>query len=317
MLKPDQRAALEAIHARYFNYNQDETESCAFMAANGHPNADEYRALRQFYDGLKYACNSSARYFSYLTEHECAEFWAPTLAVTDRPVGFADFGQLQPSQENEWARYIQSAALAGWPERTRPTLDQPGWILRTANPLLWAKLSQLSCFKDRRVTFRTIFRGDRWESKFSPVSSHDCLRDHADLVACIAMYQGELPPRDAGNDLADHAERPLSQKTFRYANVDHVTVTATTVCVPLIPLGTKGKVIARDTAHRLFNLVEQGYPFNRVEKWFEKFLTPTAFFQLQRRFRSVSETHFGSDASLASRVKDMTENWRVSQLPLI
>ena len=64
MLKPEQRAALEAIHARNFNSNQDESESCAFMAANGHPCATEYRALRQFFDGLKYACSSGARYFS-------------------------------------------------------------------------------------------------------------------------------------------------------------------------------------------------------------------------------------------------------------
>ena len=49
MLKPDQRAELEASHTRYFNYNQHENHACAFMAANGHPCANDYRALREFF----------------------------------------------------------------------------------------------------------------------------------------------------------------------------------------------------------------------------------------------------------------------------
>ena len=189
--------------------------------------------------------------------------------------------------------------------------------MNTANPLLRAKLNQLPCVLEKRVKLQSTFSNDRWDVTLDPVSRHHCLGDHADIVACLAQYQGELPQRIDADNQADHAERPLAQKTFHYANVDQVVVTPTSICVPLIPLGMKGKALARDTAHRLFNLVEQGYPFNLVEKWFEKFLAPTAFFQLQRRFRSVSETHYGSDASLASRVKDMRANWRVSQLPLI
>ena len=102
MLKPDQRAALEAIHARYFNYNQDERDDCRFMAANAHPDATQYRALRQFFDYLKYAWNSSARYFSYLHDNECATYRAPELTLTWRPVGFAGFGHIHPAQDAEW-----------------------------------------------------------------------------------------------------------------------------------------------------------------------------------------------------------------------
>ena len=214
MLKPDQQAALEAIHARYFNDNQDERDDFRFMAANGHPYAANYRMLRTFFDTLKYACGSSARYFSYLNPNECTQFRAPGLMVNWNPLGFAELHHVHPAKVEEWQQYLGAAAKADWPAQTRPSLHQPAWIFYTENTVLWAKLNQLACVREQRVTVQSTYRNGRWEGLLEPSSSRLLLSDQIDISMCLARYQGELPKRCHRDDQSHQAERPLAQKTF-------------------------------------------------------------------------------------------------------
>jgi hypothetical protein len=288
MLTPAQRAALEATHARYCHFTQTERADCMFMAANAHPYANAYRALRAFFDTLRYASNRNARYFSFLDPRDCSQFWAPELHVTQAPRGFAGFVRVDPAHHEQWSRYLRAVAQAGWPSVTCPSLYQPGWVIFTTNAVLWAKLNQLACRQDGHMHLRITYADGHWQIELTPRSVHQAVVAHAAIAACIARYQGELPKRLAADDGADQVERPLAQKTFHYANVEVVTVTETAVLVPLASFGENGRIRAQDTANRLHALLEQGYPFEAVREWFQHFLTSSALSDLQRRYGAPS-----------------------------
>lgn len=72
-------------HSQYADFNQSEPYTQKLYIDNGHPDAIPYRRLRAFFEQLQWAANSTARFYSYNSENEHTEFWAPRLGVKNIP----------------------------------------------------------------------------------------------------------------------------------------------------------------------------------------------------------------------------------------
>lgn len=73
--------ALEKRDKLYHDYNQTENRTSKILEERGHPNAEEYRVLRNFFDQLRHFANSEARFYSFEDDGENTEYWDPELQV--------------------------------------------------------------------------------------------------------------------------------------------------------------------------------------------------------------------------------------------
>ncbi len=123
----------------YCGYNQNERSDDRLMEQLGHPYAKAYRKLRDFFDGLRYCCNSSARRFSYASGNENSEYWAPHLEVSWYPKGLDGFWHVYPAHE-DWEKYLRAAADAKWPKGVEPGLFGGTWYINTLQESLQGRL---------------------------------------------------------------------------------------------------------------------------------------------------------------------------------
>lgn len=280
------RAYLDARHSQYCDFNQTAPDDGAKMVAAGHPNATAYAKLRGFFDGLRYACNSRARFFSFNSLTENSEYWAPELKLAWSPSGpeFQEFRTICRADDN-WDRYIVAVAASGWPTGAGPGIDGGSWLIKTKSEAFATELSLL-----RNSTTRP--EGINVHFDFS--AEQQCYRVgihlHAEmtpafnrklLVLIRKHHKGYiLPKRRPEQDILDAAALPLAEKKFSFGSVKEVTVTERFVTVPLVALPAD-KDLVLTISNKLLSLVDAGYPFNQVADWLKQFLTPASFRELQ------------------------------------
>lgn len=273
---------LARLHGLYCDYNQDGRDDVGYMAENRHPFAGDYRRLRAEFDRLRYACNSSARLIAYKDASEQAQYWAPELKVTWDPKEFKGFFHVYPAMGEKWTEYLRAAAKAGWPAAVEPGLDAGRIIVQSKNAKL---IGELYGILDGKVT--TERKDGVHEIDAYPASAKKT------LAALRAMRKGMkrwvLPVRTAADEARDRKELPLSEKKFRLANVDRVTVDERSVLVPLVPIGQPEKALG--IANDLVALCRQGFPYPEVRRWMAgpegsgpRFVDPRTLRRLDKAF---------------------------------
>ena len=273
---------LETTHEMYGDYNQQERDDCVFMAKSGHPFAEPYKALRAFFDGLKYACNSGARYYSYRNAHESAEYWAPKLQVSWHPSGaLRKFGSIFPAHDN-WEKYLHAAAEVAW-EGAAPELDGGQWIVQTSNKKLRDALQALAAARDEVAISISSVEGKPKVSMLTLRLSED-FHAHQAILDILGAHHADcvLPARTSQEDAEDTRELPLAEKKFSLSNVAALTITDRHVLAPLIPLGNQDLVL--DTVSKLVKLFDKGFPFEQAQDWLQRFMTPKGFKSLQNQY---------------------------------
>lgn len=280
----DVESHLADRHAMYGHFRQDERSSTRFMADNGHPDAGAYEKLRAFFDTLRFACNSSARLYTFADPGNQAQYWAPSLTVSWRPRGLPGIGHVYPALGEPWDMYLKVAAAAGWPEGVEPRLRPGSWVIKTQDDALIAALRDLG---EEGSASRGSDSG--YGSDFDCVSFQIFLEDPAHFEAIrrvVDRYQGDhvLPARSDADDRADRAPIPLAEKPVLLGNVDCVTETDHQVLLPLIPAGPGGTDAALAILDGLVDLVDQGLPWSGARPWLERHLKPDAYMRLAKRF---------------------------------
>lgn len=281
-------AELNELHRTYADYNQREPKDDRTMRDAGHPLSHHYHSLRSFFDRLRYACNSSARLFSYANVHERSEYWAPGLTLSWWPQGeaFSDFGHVYPAHSG-WHAYIAAAAAADWPAGVEPGLDPGSWYVRTRIDTLHRDLLAL-----RTHGLSVGEEGGRDCAKLSIRlgGPEPAPRQQARILSILRRHHRPwiLARRTLDDDAADMASLPLREKKFFLATVSELQVTERAVLVPLIPLSQAGRDLALRTARDLVRLVDQGYPFGHVREWLSKQLNAETLAALDRRYSFAS-----------------------------
>lgn len=284
-----QLEALLVQHKLYCDFNQKEDVDSAFMAANAHPETGAYKELREFFDSLKYACNSGARIFSWSNYCERTEYWKPTLEIGNAPKtdALAKFYNISPSN-NLWGDYLKASAQAGWPDDVAPKLYGGRWLIRTSSTAFAHDVVTLC---DRELGTGVVkartekCQGSSYTTIDICVFERMTVRLHRMVEEVIRMHHADQvqPMRTQQDEAADVAELPLSQKSFRLARVKELTITARAILVPIVPFGEKEKFLHRLIADVLL-LVEQGLPFGQVKGWLQRFLTNEALRRIESRF---------------------------------
>lgn len=269
---------LQQNHLRYCDFNQNERPDCRTMVMLGHPAAKKYTRMRKFFDQLRYACNASARYFSFKDVCEYSQYWAPELSLTWHPEGaLSRFGHVYPAHA-KWDEYLAAAAAAKW-KGTTPSLDAGSWIVRTRSRELRDALSELRTSgvavhaKSEADGFTLAVRIGNSEAAHRAVLK--LLREHH--KACV------LPKRADEQDALDNRAVPLAEKKFTLGNVVEVTVTDRHVMIPLIPLG-HDQTVHFEAVNKVVELLQQGYPFEQAGDWLKKFVKPSTFKDLARKY---------------------------------
>lgn len=283
---------LQDAHERYRHYNQHERADHHLMAALGHPHAGGYREARRFFDRLKYACNASARLFTYRADSECATFWAPELDLSWRPEGpLSRFGHIYPAS-NAWDEYIAAAAAAKWKgAMPKHTHAYGTWHIHTVSDELRQALKGMLRTGGARGDEPTSYA--RYFS-IQPTS----LKQHRQLVALLRQHQGEyvLPARTAADKAADTQAVALADKPLMLAKVPEVKVTDHHVLVPLVPLGEKGPAVALPAAQRIVELLREGWSWAQACPWLKSQLQPGAFAALAATFQPAAAAPSASPA---------------------
>lgn len=290
-LSPEALAFVTSTHSMYSSFNQSESRTYTLMVEKGHPLAAPYREMRGFFDSLAYACNSSARRFSYGNNFERAEYWAPELGLSWYPGGdeLGRFGHIYPSHER-WDDYVQAVADAGWPAGASPELHAGSWNIRTQNENLRQaflklrdkgqpiKVKPAICEKTETVYYEV-------ETRFTGLTTEKTLALHRKIVALLQKYHKGyvLPARTLEQEQADTAPLPLEQKQFMLGNVKEVTVKERMVLVPLVALPVDQALLLQHV-NRIVDLVKNGFPFVQAKDWLEKWLTPAAFRELEQQY---------------------------------
>lgn len=118
------RCYVKYRHRRHVRNEQGEAPDTIFMALLHHPMAAEYRAIRQLYDRLPYACGRGQRYLSYRNRRNYTVLGRPELLMSADRVS-----RHSVSERSWWQHCIEHAAIAGWPKAYAPDIH-PGalWI---------------------------------------------------------------------------------------------------------------------------------------------------------------------------------------------
>lgn len=270
---------LQETHAHYCDFNQKERKDYKQMVALGHPGAKIYEHWRCFFDTLRYACNASARFYTFKNRSEWSQYWAPSLSVSWHPTdSLARFGQVYPAHE-AWGTYLQEASKAAW-VGAAPTIDLGTWHIKTSNPLLIDALHHLAAEYGKESILGS---GDTY-----CVCAADNPAVNRAVIALMRKhhkgYVWRRPPQDG---FEDEPALPLEQKTLVHANVTAVTVDARQVRVPLIPLSDAGAQLAKEVADELIWLVKQGFAWTQAGPWLKKMLTPTSYAEVERELTAA------------------------------
>ena len=272
-------ARLERAHQEYHDIAQGECETVSFMAANGHPGADDYRTLRVAYDQLRFASNHSRRLVAYASDGEQAEMHRPGLEIDREPRGWGDHWLTHRSTPEEYRRYLEDAAAAGWPAELKPSVEC-GFTVVTRD---WRLVADLFTICEAGLEIVRPPRGEPWRVniyKWS-IDGGQALR----ILAAIRrrMRRALLPKRTAADDAWDAAPLDLANKRLVLCGGDRVTVTATQVQVPLVPPGDDG--FLSSVADSLIGLCRRGYPWaGPVREWMAKWYAPAVMKTFDREF---------------------------------
>lgn len=287
MITPQTLKALEKIHSFYRDFNQQENQSDRFMAANGHPHARQYKALRRFFDSLKYSSNSRARYFSFVNAGNHSAYRAPGLKVDHGPVGFGNFRHVFPADPQRWGAYLTKCAEEDWPEVVGPEINTGEWIIHTTDEGLVKELLQV-----------TVCMKAQYESPVMVVTiANPDMRTFGKVYRILKRYHTGhiLPRRTQADDYEDTKPLPLWEKKFSFGRVDRVTVTERAVLVPLTRLGRKGHRMLMRNVEDLMFLIKRGFPWEQCRTYFRESLDTRSYLLLEGLFearttRSVPET---------------------------
>ena len=263
------------------------------MADLGHPHAAQYRRMRRFYDRLAYASNSSARRYTWVGDDEHAEYWAPRLEISFHPTGLPGYWHVFPAHQ-DWTRYIESAAAAGWPEGVRPGLSAGTWYVTTRRSAL---LDALAALQDEAKAAGGSCSVDKAQAQIRLGHGAPALDLHGHVLRLLRLHQrdGILPRRRPGQDDIDLCPLPLSEKRCVLSNVDRVTVADRHVLIPLIPFGPRSQDIVVAAVRDLIALVRNGLPFEEPAHWLESVMIPEAFARLARSHRTGNTTSTAGD----------------------
>lgn len=282
------RAELLALHNMYADFNQLQPSDCELMVLHGHPRARPYRRLRRFFDRLRFACNASARLYTYAGRDERSEFHAPGLTLSWYPEGaLSRFGHVYPAHEN-WPDYIRAAAAVKW-AGADPELEPASWHIATRSRELADRLEHLGQSHDLAV------RSASAPSGATGLVLGD-VRDIEQLSAVantLRQYQAPhvLPPRTKRDDEADRRELPLHERRFALAAVSKVTVTPRMLLVPLIPAGDEAA--AKSAVDDVVARLARGYPLAGARTWLKSVLTPDSYRRLLEKFGNATPVFAG------------------------
>lgn len=164
---------LKDSHKLYGEYNQGESANDRFMADNGHPFTEDYRKLRSIFDSLLFACNSAARFITYVGQSEKAEYWSPSLGVTQQPNGSlgGQFPYVYPSMGKPWTDYLAACAKAGWPDECKPFINPGSFVVVTQS---YRTVSRLFNACEGNLTIPTQQNGV-WSLQFFPKKTSHAL----------------------------------------------------------------------------------------------------------------------------------------------
>jgi len=252
------------------------------MVSLGHPMAAEYLKLRAFFDSLKYCCNSSARFFSFKSPDEYAEYWAPSLQISHEPRGFAGFYSVWPA-DSAWEDYIKAAAKGGWPAEVAPELWGGSWLIRTYDRSMAEALKSVYGKCTGLSAADMLERRGLGKFDFHTTGTTPKLWDGIFQVLKKYHKAHILPQRTAEDVASDLSELPMAEKIFARAKVKKVTVTARLVTVPLVPMGAGADIIL-PIAEDLLRVVDKGFPFRQAKGWFKSFLNADTFGNLEQRY---------------------------------
>lgn len=280
-LDAERLAQLQAHHALYRDWNQKARLDDAMMAARGHPDAPAYRRLRAFFDRLRFANNASARFYTWIGEHEYAAYWAPRLSLSWYPTGLPDYCHVYPAHDR-WHDYIDAAAAADWPPGVAPGLVGGQWTIATCRPALRDALADFAA--EQETATCTLDKAA--DDVIATVRlRQDALALHARVLRLLRQHQrdGILPRRQACDDAADTCSLPLAEKRCMLGNVKQVTINDRHVLIPLVPPGLAAGDTILQAVRDLIALVEEGLPFEQASDWLRTVLKADAYGALQRR----------------------------------
>lgn len=280
---------------RMFCYNKQSPDIAdEHLAQMGHPWAAAYGQLRVFFDGLRYASNAGARWFSYKDIHESAQYHAPGLRLSWYPDGSGlEFTENYPPAQVGWCDYIDAVAAAGWPDETKPSLNGGSWLIRTKQQDLHDTLKTLVDKYCKPGSFNGYLRMETvngyYEIMLTPTDDLTPTLNGVIIALLKKYHEGFVVPTGPAPVEPPQPEfLPMADRRVILGNVKQLTVTGIAVVVPLIAPGDDAKVAY---AVKMFvSLFTSGYPFENAEPWLKKYAAADTFNALKTKFgKSVTE----------------------------
>ncbi len=251
MTEAERQQHLDRTHQIYHDINQREAEENKLMVQLNHPFAKNYQLLRKEFDRLKYCENFGKRYVYFKDTHNFAVYQAPQLCIESE--------SLIRGTNEAWKTYMESIADAGWRKETNPKLDVGVLNVYSETAAFIGRLFGLS------QGCQISFLGKEWVIDIRDISAKQMLS----CLNCVRKSNKRwvLPDRTEVDEVWDDVEVDLGNKKLIIANVDKVTQTATTVQVPLIPMGESFHDLLSKVLEDLLILVYQGFPYSEVRKY--------------------------------------------------
>jgi len=102
----------------YKDYNQTETQHDKILEEK-HPDAKDYRTLRDFFNTLEHYANSSAMFYSFVGKGENTEYWKPELCIRRNTI--------YPNDGQRYYDFLREMYIKEYD----PYLDAGSWIIDT------------------------------------------------------------------------------------------------------------------------------------------------------------------------------------------
>lgn len=153
---------LEKYDRMYGDFNQDETRICKILEERKHPNAGEYRTLRNFFDTLKHYANSGARFYSFEDHGECTEYWAPKLRVRYT-------GGIFPCHGQRYYDLLRESPV----QELGPYLDAGSWIVQTRNEKFFNAIEELEGAEGIHVSYKDVPAGHKRAFTMRPHNAYN------------------------------------------------------------------------------------------------------------------------------------------------
>lgn len=190
--------ALEKHDKMYHDYNQTENETSKILAERGHPNAEEYRALRNFFDQLRHFANSEARFYSFEDDGENTEYWAPELHIR---------ATIHPCDGERWLAFLREMNIAEF----EPYITVGSWIISTRNEEFFNAIEKLEGVEGSHVSYKDVPAGHKRASELEmrPHNAHDYFT--------ARIFLDNLKQFEAVKAVVDKFVKPLEP----YCNLRH------------------------------------------------------------------------------------------------